>query len=113
MPAPSAAAQGDRRFEGTNGVGVKTSQGLVEQDGLGIVQIRATNRDLLPHPAREFLRHRAAFLHKLELLQQGFRFGSEVGYAIGRRDEFQVFPDRQGLEQFRVIRNVGQLALGG
>ena len=104
---------GDRSFEGPDGVRVQARQGFVEENGLGIVQIGAADRHLLPHPAREFLRHRVALLHQLELLQEGFRPGGEIGHAIGRGDEFEVFPDRQGVEQLGVVGDVGQLALGG
>ena len=77
------------------------------------MQIGAADRDFLPHPARQLLRQRVAFLDQLELLQQDLSRGGEVGQAIGRRDEFQVFPDGQGVEQLGVVGNVGQLALGG
>ena len=38
---------------------------------------------------------------------------AEVGHAIGRRDEIEVLPNRQGIEQPRIVGHEGQLLLGG
>ena len=53
-----------------------------------------------------------ALLGQFELLQERLGGSGEVGHAVGRRDEVEVLPDGQGIEQPRIVGHEGQLLLG-
>ena len=62
------------------------------------------------HSPGELLRQSPGF-HELKLLEQGFACRYEIVDPVGRGDELEVLPDRQGVEQLGVVGDVSQARL--
>lgn len=106
-----AAAHG--LLDHADALGVEPGQGFVEQQHLRIVDEGAGDRHLLTHSARQVVGKRVALLGEIERGEQGLRLGLEIRDLVGGGRERQVFPDGQGVEQARVVRDVAQGLLGG
>ncbi len=111
--AAPAAACADGVLQRADAAGVEPGQRFVEKDCRRPVQVGAADGRLLPHSPRQFPRRRIPLGRQLELLQERRGRSREVGHAIGRRNEVQMLPDRQGIEKVRIVRHEGQLLLGG
>ena len=76
------------------------------------MEITASDGYFLAHAARELAREGIAFLKQLELFQECLGSGVPVMEAVGAGDEAEVLPDRELLEQFGVIRHIGEGGFG-
>ena len=108
-----SGALADGIFHGANAVRIQAGEGLVEEDGFGVVEVGAADGDFLAHAAGEFLGEGVSVGREFELIEERFGGGLEVVDAVGAGDELKMFPDGEGVEKFGVVGDVGEEAFGG
>ena len=77
------------------------------------MQQAAGDGELLFHAARQFAGQRVPFVREFEFLQQFAADFFVIGHLINPRDEIQVLPDGEVIEQARFVGEKGELFLGG
>src|SRR6187402_1714783 len=93
----------DRVFHAANAERVEARQRLVEHQHLRRMQQAARDRELLLHAARQLGGQTLEAIGDLELLEQRQRDRFVIGDRIEARDEVQVLPDREVVEETRLV----------
>jgi hypothetical protein len=104
--------RGDGGLHAAHAERVEPGERLVEEEDARVVEERAGDGQLLPHPARELAGEGAALLRELQLREQRRDARGRVAHPVEAGHELQVLLDGQVVEEVRLVGDEGELALG-